>query len=255
MGSLLAGAAAAERPAGEGRGTSERAAYLAGDLAAFEITAAAARPAPTAAPDAAVAEPLSHEGTPAFLFPGQGSQAVGMLKEAQDIPAVKAMLETARRVLGYDLLAMCLNGPKEQLDDTRHSQPALYVAGLAAVELLRSRDPAALAQCTAVAGLSLGEYTALVFAGVMSFEDGLRVVKARAESMAAAAAANTQGRPHGMLSIVGLLDEDVTALCTGALVGAAPGSVCQLANYLFPQGRVLSGHLEVLEVVRQAALA
>jgi len=86
------------------------------------------------------------------------------------------------------LLDLCVNGPKEKLDDTVFAQPALFLSGLAAVEKLRVDDPAAIANCAQCAGLSLGEYTALVFAGAMSFEDGLRVVKARAEAMKAAAA-------------------------------------------------------------------
>ncbi|KAK2076516.1 hypothetical protein QBZ16_001042 [Prototheca wickerhamii] len=145
-------------------------------------------------------------GPIAFMFPGQGSQAVGMLNQSKDIPAVKEMLAKAEEVLGYDLLALCTEGPKEKLDDTVYSQPALFVAGLAAVEKLRSENPAAVEGAAATAGLSLGEYTALVFSGALSFEDGLKVVKVRATSMAAAAKA---GRPHGMLSVVGLSDPDL----------------------------------------------
>jgi [acyl-carrier-protein] S-malonyltransferase len=148
-----------------------------------------------------------------------------MLKESAKLPAVKAMLATAKKVLGYDLLALCLNGPKEALDDTVAAQPALFVAGLAAVERLRATDAAAVEGCAAAAGLSLGEYTALVFAGALSFEDGLRVVKARAEAMKAAAGA---GEPH---------------------------AVCQVANLLFPQGRVVSGHRDALEVAQRGATA
>lgn len=186
-----------------------------------------------------------------FLFPGQGSQAVGMLKESKDLPAVKKMLETAKKVLGYDLLSICLEGPKESLDDTVHSQPALFVAGLAAVERLRAENPSAVDNAAVAAGLSLGEYTALVFAGAMSFEDGLKVVKVRAESMKAAAAA---GRPHGMLSVVGLSDADVDSVCEQVRT-KMPDSVCVLANYLFPQGRVISGHKDALEEAQRIATA
>lgn len=142
------------------------------------------------------------------------AQAVGMLRATKDLPAVRQMLATANDVLGYDLLQarapsdnashmggsstpnpptsplpsqVCLGGPEEKLNDTAFSQPAIFVGNLAAVERLRSEEPAALASVSAAAGLSLGEYSALVFAGAMSFEDGLSVVKARAESMAAAA--------------------------------------------------------------------
>ena len=100
-----------------------------------------------------------------------------LLQGCKGIPAVKAMLATAQGILGYDLLKVCLEGPKERLDDTAVSQPALYVAGLAAVEKLRAEDSATVDQCSAAAGLSLGEYCALVFAGALSFEDGLKVCR------------------------------------------------------------------------------
>jgi len=90
-------------------------------------------------------------------------------------------------VLGYDLRDVCVNGPKEKLDDTVYAQPALLLANLAALEKLRDRDPDAVSGCDACAGLSLGEYAALVFAGVLSYEDAFTVVKARAEAMSAAA--------------------------------------------------------------------
>jgi [acyl-carrier-protein] S-malonyltransferase len=112
-------------------------------------------------------------------------------------------------------------GPKSKLDDTVHAQPALFVAGLAAVEKLRAENPAAADSASAAAGLSLGEYTALVFAGALSFEDGLKIVKVRAESMAAAAGVGS----HGMLSVVGLGDKELEAMCTAAAAKAGPGCV------------------------------
>ena len=212
------------------------------------------RKAKAAAAAAGVVLPVKKavpQGPIAFLFPGQGSQAVGMLKESKDLPAVKKMLETAKKVLGYDLLKLCLEGPKEDLDNTIYSQPALFVAGLAAVERLRAENPSAVDSAAATAGLSLGEYTALVFAGAMTFEDGLKVVKVRAESMSAAA---KSARPHGMLSVVGLSDADLEAVCAEAKT-KVPNSVCLIANYLFPQGRVLSGHKDALEEAQRLATA
>ncbi|CAG9461448.1 unnamed protein product [Pedinophyceae sp. YPF-701] len=185
-----------------------------------------------------------------FLFPGQGSQAVGMLKEVQDLPAVRAMLDKAHAVLGYDLLDVCLNGPKAKLDATEHAQPALLVAALAAVEKLRAEDPRTVKHCAAVAGLSVGEYPALVFAGAMSFTDALRVVAARAAAMAEAAAA---GEPHGMLSVTGLTDDVVERVAADARAQVGDGVVCEVTNRLFPQGRVISGHTRALEVAKQLA--
>mmetsp|Transcript_12728 Transcript_12728/g.21593 ORF Transcript_12728/g.21593 Transcript_12728/m.21593 type:complete len:534 (+) Transcript_12728:133-1734(+) len=188
----------------------------------------------------------------AFLFPGQGSQAVGMVQSCQDLPAVQEMFAKAKEILGYDLLEICLNGPKSKIDNTEFAQPALFVGGLCAVEKLRVENPAAVEGASATAGLSLGEYTALVFAGVMSFEDALKVVKVRAEAMAKAASEG--GKPHGMLTVVGLGDSDLEDICK-QVRGQMPDSVCQLANFLFPQGRVVSGHNDALAEVQQLATA
>ncbi len=126
---------------------------------------------------------------------------------------------------------VCINGPKSKIDDTTFSQPCLYVAGLAAVEKLRVENPTAVESCSATAGLSLGEYTALAFAGVVSFEDGLKVVKVRAESMAAAAKVGD----HGMMSVVGLGDADLEAITVQARQIVGGDCVCKITNFLFPQ--------------------
>src|SRR5262245_10242205 len=106
----------------------------------------------------------------AFLFPGQGAQSVGMAKLLTDsCAAAKSLFTEAASILGYDLLEVCTMGPAERLNSTVVSQPAIYVASLAGLELLKASDPASVAACEAAAGLSLGEYTALVYAGAMSF--------------------------------------------------------------------------------------
>jgi len=162
----------------------------------------------------------------------------------------------AEKVLGYDLRAVCVEGPKEKLDDTVYAQPALLLANLVALEKLRDEDPQAVASCDACAGLSLGEYAALVFAGILSYEDAFKVVKARAEGMSAAAAVGT----HGMLSIVGLDDAKLEKIVSDALQKVKTGGgggdvVCEITNFLFPQGRVVSGDKSALEVVQEAAQA
>ena len=187
------------------------------------------------------------------LFPGQGTQSVGMGKLLVDGPhgdAAREVYEKASAVLGYDLLDICVNGPKAKLDNTVHSQPALLLAGLAGVEKLRNDSPGTVSDASCTAGLSLGEYTALVFAGAMTFEDALKVVKVRAESMSAAA---TAGEPHGMLSVVGLSDDDLNAICAQVRQKLGKDTVCQVANHLFPQGRVVSGHKTALEEVQKLA--
>src|SRR5438105_4653909 len=137
----------------------------------------------------------------AFLFPGQGAQSVGMAQQlCATLPRARALSDEAAAILGYDLLDLCANGPAEKLNSTVVSQPAIFVASLAALESLRASDPAAETTCVATAGLSLGEYTALVFAGALSFADGVRLVKRRGEAMQAAADAT----PSAMLSVLGL---------------------------------------------------
>jgi [acyl-carrier-protein] S-malonyltransferase len=106
----------------------------------------------------------------ALLFPGQGAQTVGMGREVLAHSAeARRLFAEAQAILGYDLADVCLNGPAERLNSTVVSQPAIFVGSLAALEVLRATEPAVLDACVATAGLSLGEYTALVFAGGTSF--------------------------------------------------------------------------------------
>src|SRR5258707_5899812 len=122
----------------------------------------------------------------AFLFPGQGAQAVGMGRQlCETVPAARRLFDEAAQILGYDLANLCFNGPAEKLNSTVISQPALFVASLAALESIKIGDPSAISGCAATAGLSLGEYTALVFAAAMSFSDGLRLVQQRGQAMQA----------------------------------------------------------------------
>ena len=184
----------------------------------------------------------------AFLFPGQGAQVVGMGQAlAGRFPAVRKMYDEAAAILGYDLAAVCWKGPKERLDATVVSQPALFVASLAALEALRQEQPAAADHCVAAAGLSLGEYTALAFAEALSFADGLRVVKARGEAMQAAADAS----PGGMVSILGLDAATVEELCNAA----APAGLIRIANLLCPGNTVVSGAVAACEAVEKAVEA
>ena len=172
----------------------------------------------------------------AFLFPGQGAQSIGMGQQlAESLPAARALFDDAEQVLGYDLARLCANGPVEELDSTIYSQPALFVCSLAAVEQIRSETPEIVSLASAAAGLSLGEYTALVFAGVMEFEHALRVVKCRGEAMQAAADAT----PSGMVSVLGLELAQVEDLCEQS---RQPDEVLRIANHLCPGNIVVSGH-------------
>lgn len=110
--------------------------------------------------------------TSIVLFPGQGSQFVGMTKDLMKFPMVRDLFELANYILQYDLLKLCQNGPKEKLDQTRYCQPAVMVSSLAAIERLKEERPNAIQNCVGTAGFSLGEITALVFAGAIGFERG-----------------------------------------------------------------------------------
>jgi [acyl-carrier-protein] S-malonyltransferase len=182
----------------------------------------------------------------AFLFPGQGAQAVGMGRSlCETLPAARRLFDEAEQILGYDLAGVCADGPVEKLSSTVISQPAIFVSSLAALESLRASDPAAEAECVAPAGLSLGEYTALVFAGALSFRDGLRVVKRRGEVMQAASDAT----PSGMVSVLGLDATKVEELCGRA----REAGLVEIANLLGPNNVVVSGARAACEAVERLA--
>ncbi len=170
----------------------------------------------------------------AFLFPGQGAQAVGMCRELdQELPAVRELFDRAGEILGIDLRRLCIEGPAEALEATDVSQPAIFVASLAALESLKVSQPDLVASCEGAAGLSLGEYTALTFAGALDFESGLRLVRRRGQAMQAAAVAT----PSGMTSVLGLDEPTVDELCRRV----APVGRLWKANLLGPGNIVVSG--------------
>jgi [acyl-carrier-protein] S-malonyltransferase len=184
----------------------------------------------------------------AFLFPGQGAQTVGMGGTVcGQVPAARKLFDRASIVLGYDLYHLCTQGPATKLDTTEHSQPAIFVASLAALEQLKQDSPEAVENCAATAGLSLGEYTALVFAGAMDFETGLRVVQERGRAMQAAA----EAMPSGMVSILGLEREKIELV----LDESRGSEVLEIANLLCPGNIVVSGGKEACRAVMDAAVA
>ncbi|MEP6754650.1 MAG: ACP S-malonyltransferase [Chthonomonadales bacterium] len=181
----------------------------------------------------------------AFLFPGQGSQKVGMGQDINNnFAESRTLFEAANNILGYDLAKLCFEGPEEQLKQTVYTQPALYVTSCAALSALRSRvniEP------FAVAGHSIGEYAALFAAGAMKFDTGLSLVCKRAELMQAAAAKS----PGAMVAVLGI-DADVADACC-ADAKAEVGGVAVVANYNCPGQIILSGTVEA--VTRAGELA
>ena len=183
----------------------------------------------------------------AILFPGQGAQVVGMgaglLERSEN---ARGLFATASQILGYDLAALCKSGPDTDLNLTSYSQPALFVHSVASLADFFEKRPEVAADVVAVAGLSLGEYSALYAAGAISFEDGVRLVAARGAAMQEAASAV----PSGMASVLGLDRAQVDQLCDGA---RQPGEILQVANLLCPGNIAISGHMSSLNRCEEAA--
>jgi len=166
-----------------------------------------------------------------FLFPGQGSQKVGMGADlAQKFPAARARFETADRILGRGLSTLCFSGPDEELKSTRNTQPALFTIEAAVSDILAENS--VTPSCTA--GHSLGEYSALYAAGVFSFEDGLKIVAKRGELMADAGTA----RPGTMAAVIGLPVDRIAEV-----LGTVTDGVVVAANQNSPDQTVISGEV------------
>ncbi|MEY4754586.1 MAG: [acyl-carrier-protein] S-malonyltransferase [Pseudomonadota bacterium] len=168
----------------------------------------------------------------AFVFPGQGSQSVGMLSAWGDHPAVRATLEEASQALGEDVAKLIAEGPKEQLDLTTNTQPVMLTAGIANYRVWLAEGGAVPA---AVAGHSLGEYTALVAAGALTLADALPLVRLRAQAMQDAVPVGT----GGMAAILGLDADKVREGCAQA--AATSGEVVEAVNFNDPKQTVIAG--------------
>jgi [acyl-carrier-protein] S-malonyltransferase len=165
----------------------------------------------------------------AFVFPGQGSQGVGMLEDARE--ACADLFAEASSVLGYDLWDLVENGPEDQLNQTEYTQPALLTASIALFRLAQARG---LPSPDVVAGHSLGEYSALVAADVLQFSDAVMLVQKRGQFMQTAVPLGE----GGMAAVLGLDDEQVREVCNAA----AQGEVVQAVNYNSPGQVVIAGN-------------
>lgn len=174
----------------------------------------------------------------AFVFPGQGSQVVGMGADiAAAYPAARAMFERADELLGFSLSDLIFTGEQAQLDQTLNTQPALYVVEIA---ILRALEAASVPQPLCVAGHSVGEFVALTAAGALDFDDGLRLVRERGRLMTEAG----EQQPGAMAALLGLNADAVWAVCAQA--STETGGVLVVANDNCPGQVVISGDTETL---------
>jgi [acyl-carrier-protein] S-malonyltransferase len=180
----------------------------------------------------------------AFVFPGQGSQTVGMLDVWADTQAAQAVMSQADAALSEDLSGLIARGPIEELNLTTHTQPAMLAASLAVLAAWRA---ASGPEPTVMAGHSLGEYAALTAAGVIDLADAVRLVRIRADAMQAAVPVGT----GAMAAILGLEDDAVLAVCEQA----SQGEVVEAVNFNAPSQVVIAGHRAAVERAMENAKA
>lgn len=189
--------------------------------------------------------------TSILLFPGEGSQYVGMGKNLMQFPSVRDIFECASEVVQFDVLKLCLKGPKSELDEPSKAQVAVLVCSIAAVERLKEERPSCITNCIAAAGFGVGELSALLFADVMSFERAVRLAQIRGEAMKWASE-QSSGR---MMTVLYGPQTKLGAACIQAKESAAAKGIekpeCAISNYLFPHCKVISGNIECLKYIEE----
>ncbi|XP_054275239.1 probable malonyl-CoA-acyl carrier protein transacylase, mitochondrial [Macrosteles quadrilineatus] len=189
--------------------------------------------------------------TSLILFPGEGSQYVGMVGDLLVFPGVKDIFAATNEILKYNLLSLCMQGPKSKLDETKYAQVAVMVCSFAALEKLREERPNTVDSCIATAGFGVGELTALSFAGAFSFERAVRLAQLRGEAMQTA----SEMEPGGMLTVMYTPSTKIHEVLAKAKEYAAEQGVekpvCEVAHHLFPHCKVIAGHIQCLTFIEK----
>ncbi|XP_022708864.1 probable malonyl-CoA-acyl carrier protein transacylase, mitochondrial isoform X1 [Varroa jacobsoni] len=205
--------------------------------------------------EAVLTKPMKDpRSTTVVLFPGQGAQYTGMAKNLLTVPGVKDMFNFASSVMKIDLLKLCLDGPQEVLNMTINCQAAMLLTSLAALEKLKLSSPELIERCTTTAGFSVGEYSALVFGGAISFEDTVHLVKLRGEAMQIC----SEERPSGLMTVFLRADSKLNLGTKLAREWCQEREkikdpVCEIASHLFPHCKVIGGDEKALEFLQRNA--
>lgn len=176
----------------------------------------------------------------AVVFPNQGSMYTKFFKLVEAMPKVQAMLAEAKTILGYDILEVCAD--KAKIAEGIHAQPASYIANMAAFEYVVEQSPKEAQCCQSMTGVSVGEISALAAAGVFSFSDGLRLVKARVEAMDEA----SNLRRGSMCSVINLTEAEVRQICENVMAEAGSGEVCAVSHVMFEKGCTVAGTVDAV---------
>ncbi|XP_034947335.1 probable malonyl-CoA-acyl carrier protein transacylase, mitochondrial [Chelonus insularis] len=195
---------------------------------------------------------ISPEDTSIFLCPGQGALKVGAVKKYLRYPRVKELFQIGNDILGFDILDICLNGPQEKLNRTEYNQVATVMTSLSALEKLWEDSPDMVTSCKVIAGYSVGELTALAYAGSISIEDAIRLASVRGIAMQQA----SELEPQGMITVIHNKEtESMGKICTEAREWAVnlgiSEPVCSVSSYLYANAKVIAGHLPAIEFIEK----
>ncbi|KAH8860879.1 Malonyl-CoA-acyl carrier protein transacylase, mitochondrial [Schistosoma japonicum] len=193
--------------------------------------------------------------TSVILFPGQGSHFVGMGRDLIKLPKIKQMFQCANEILRTDILRTCLEGPASKLSKTIHCQPATFIISLAALAKLREENDELIRNCVATAGFSLGEISALVFSGALTYEEGLHIIRVRAEAMQKAC----DEKAGSMITVFVNPGSPIKLLISAAINHCnvhykMQNPCCEVANYLYPDCKVISGNKEAIDFIEDHAV-